>query len=54
LLGLYKRLNERSLERDDLSPSAADNLRDWYAPTYELLAQFKGASRQQQAPVLSA
>jgi hypothetical protein len=41
LLGLYKRVNERPLESDELSYGAELKLRDWYGPTYTLLQRLR-------------
>lgn len=38
LMGLYKRVNERELEPDPLSPATESRLRDWYGATYALLS----------------
>ena len=38
LMGLYKRVNERELESDPLTPTTLAALRDWYGPTYRLLS----------------
>lgn len=55
LMGLYKRLNERPLDRDELSPATERSLRDWYGPTYALLSRLRTTNqRRERAAMLSA
>lgn len=41
LLKAYKGMNERPLEPDPLTPATIQRLKEWYAPTYQLLAQLR-------------